>query len=283
MNHSFNVEIATIYGVEKAVLLENFYFWIKKNEANKKNIHDGKAYTFNTAAAFAELFPYIKERQIAKILREMENTDGLLLSGQFNSYVRTKSYTLTDKALELLGEKTKKHTSHSTKKGDSIVTKSDNGTSQKVTIEPTKKGDCLNTDINTDIKQTDINTMAKKPKEQYDTIYNHYLDNYKSLYEQGKLETDKVKINYGKNGKLIQDLLKIFSVDDILKVLDRGMDDWFCLNNGYTLSPILSDSVFSRLLNARPVKEKPQRSDWSGQATDEEYRAGASNLDTIGF
>ena len=110
MNHSFNVEIATIYGVEKAVLLENFYFWIKKNEANKKNIHDGKAYTFNTAAAFAELFPYIKERQIAKILREMENTDGLLLSGQFNSYVRTKSYTLTDKALELLGEKTKKHT-----------------------------------------------------------------------------------------------------------------------------------------------------------------------------
>lgn len=28
---------------------------------------------------------------------------------------------------------------------------------------------------------------------------------------------------------------------------------------------------------------KPQRSDWSGQATDEEYRAGASNLDTIGF
>ena len=125
--------------------------------------------------------------------------------------------------------------------------------------------------------------MAKKPKEQYDTIYNHYLDNYKSLYEQGKLETDKVKINYGKNGKLIQDLLKIFSVDDILKVLDRGMTDWFCLNNGYTLSPILSDSVFSRLLNARPVKEKPQRSDWSGQATDEEYRAGASNLDTIGF
>lgn len=28
---------------------------------------------------------------------------------------------------------------------------------------------------------------------------------------------------------------------------------------------------------------KPQRSDWSGQATDEEYKAGASNLDTIGF
>jgi hypothetical protein len=215
---------------------------------------------------------------------------------KLNSENRTLQNTNTNKVLKKQNtddiysakpkpnqETTIKHTSHSTKKGDSIVTKSDNGTSQKVTIEPTKKGDCLNTDINTDIKQTDINIMAKKPKEQYDTIYNHYLDNYKRLYEQGKLETDKVKINYGKNGKLIQDLLKIFSVDDILKVLDRGMADWFCLNNGYTLSPILSDSVFSRLLNARPVKEKPQRSDWSGQATDEEYRAGASNLDTIGF
>ena len=280
MNHSFNVEIAKQYGLEKAVILENFYFWIKKNQANKKNLHDGKAYTFNTASAFAELFPYIKERQIAKLLREMESEDDLLLSGQFNNYDRTRSYTLTDKALEMFGEKVKKQ---NTKSVHSNITKSDNGTSQKVTIEPTKKGDCLNTDINTDIKQTDINTMAKKPKEQYDAIFNHYLDNHKKLYEQGKLETDKVKIAYDKDGKLIQGLLKIFSLNDILKVLDRGMADWFCLNNGYTLSPILSDSVFSRLLNAKPVKEKPQRSDWSGQATDEEYRAGASNLDTIGF
>lgn len=140
-----------------------------------------------------------------------------------------------------------------------------------------------NTNNNKVLKEQNTDNISKKPKEQYDAIFNHYLGNHKKLYEQGKLETDKVKIAYDKDGKLIQGLLKIFSVDDILKVLDRGMADWFCLNNGYTLSPILSDSVFSRLLNARPVKEKPQRSDWSGQATDEEYRAGASNLDTIGF
>ena len=186
MNHSFNVEIAKQYGIEKAVILENFYFWIKKNQANKKNMHGGKAYTFNTASAFAELFPYIKERQIAKILREMENEDELLLSGQFNNYDRTKSYTLTDKALKMFGEEVKKQ---DTKNECSNSTKSDNGIAQKVTIEPTKKGDCLNTDINADVKP-DINNKGKKPKKEYDIIYEHYLKNYDILFQQEKVQTN---------------------------------------------------------------------------------------------
>lgn len=98
MNHSFNVEVAKKYGIEKAVLLENFYFWVKKNKANKKNIHNGRAYTFNTSEAFHECFPYIDSRKIACLLREME-ADGLLISGQFNRFDRTKSYTLSDYAM----------------------------------------------------------------------------------------------------------------------------------------------------------------------------------------
>ena len=154
MNHSFNVDIAKKYGIEKAVILENFYFWIKKNQANRKNMHDGKAYTYNTASAFAELFPYIPERKIAKILREMEFEDGLLLSGQFNKYDRTKSYTLTDNAMSFFEP--------------SIVTKCDNGTSQNVTIEQQESVSCLNTDINTDINSNinadTKNTHAKEKK-----------------------------------------------------------------------------------------------------------------------
>lgn len=271
MNHSFNVEIAKQYGIEKAVILENFYFWIKKNQANKKNMHDGKAYTFNTASAFAELFPYIKERQIAKLLREMESEDDLLLSGQFNNYDRTKSYTLTDKALEMFGEKVKKQ---NTKNVHSNITKSDNGTSQKVIIEPTKKGDCLNTDINTDNKQTDINNKAgKKPAGDFKLLYDHYLENHKKLYNQGKLQTEKVSISYKKNTVLLKRLLTEFSVAEISLVLDRAMNDMFCLNTGYALSPILSDSVFSRLLNAIPAGKNVQTKE---QYTDEEYMKSAN-------
>lgn len=276
MNHSFNVEIAKQYGIEKAVILENFYFWIKKNQANEKNMHDGKAYTFNTASAFAELFPYIKERQIAKLLREMESEDDLLLSGQFNNYDRTKSYTLTDKALEMFGEKVKKQ---NTKNVHSNITKSDNGTSQKVIIEPTKKGDCLNTDINTDNKQTDINNKAgKKPAGDFKLLYDHYLENHKKLYNQGKLQTDKVSISYKKNTVLLKRLLAEFSVAEISLVLDRAMNDMFCLNTGYALSPILSDSVFSRLLNAIPAGKNAQTKE---QYTDEEYMRGANFVEGV--
>lgn len=243
MNHSFNVEIAEKYGMEKAVLLENFYFWIKKNKANNKNLHEGRYYTYNTAEAFAELFPYIKERRIAQLLREMENEDNLLLSGQFFNYDRTKSYTLTDFALSFFEP--------------SNIQNFDNGTYGNLTKEGTETGDCLNTDIKPDVKTTDINTNnGKKPKVDYQPIFNHYFENHKKLYEQGKLQTDKASIAYGKDNRLIEGLLETFSYDNILLVLDRAMADSFCVNNGYILSPILSASVFGRLLNAKNQTSK---------------------------
>ena len=146
MNHSFSVEVAEKFGIEKAVILENFYFWIRKNKANKKNIHDGRCYTYNTAEAFAELFPYIKERRIAQLLREMENEDNLLLSGQFFSYDRTKSYTLTDFALSFFER--------------SNIQNFDNGKSKKRIIENQENGLSLNTDINTVINP---NIKADEP------------------------------------------------------------------------------------------------------------------------
>jgi hypothetical protein len=95
--HSFSVKVAEQYGIEKAILLDNFFFWCQQNAANGKNIHQGRAYTYNTAEAFAQLFPYMKARKIAELLRQME-TDGLLQSLQNQGTNRVKSYTLTDKA-----------------------------------------------------------------------------------------------------------------------------------------------------------------------------------------
>lgn len=103
MTHFFDVEIAKQYGIEKAVLLQNFYYWTEKNKANGVNIHGGRAYTFNTSEALAQLFPYLKPRKIAELLRQMEFEDQLLISGQFHNFNRVKSYALTDKSFQLLG------------------------------------------------------------------------------------------------------------------------------------------------------------------------------------
>lgn len=100
-------------------------------------------------------------------------------------------------------------------------------------------------------EQSTDNNIGKKPKVDYQPIFNHYFENHKKLYEQGKLQTDRASIAYGKDNRLIEGLLETFSYDDIALVLDRAMTDNFCVNNGYILSPILSASVFGRLLNAK--------------------------------
>lgn len=100
--HNFNTQIAAEYGVYEAIVLENLNFWIMKNEANEKHFYDGRYWTYNSAKAFAQLFPYFSEKQIRTILGKLE-TAGLIVSGNYNksAYDRTKWYALTEKAYAL--------------------------------------------------------------------------------------------------------------------------------------------------------------------------------------
>lgn len=98
MNHSFDVEVATKYGVNAAIILDNIFFWCQKNEANQKNEHDGLYWTYNSVKAFCELFPYISEKQIRGALETLEQ-EGLIQSNNFNinAYDRTKWFAITQK------------------------------------------------------------------------------------------------------------------------------------------------------------------------------------------
>lgn len=100
MEHHFNVEVATKYGMLEAVLLEHFYFWIQKNEANKVNYQDGMYWTYSSIAALCELFPYASESKIKTALKHLKE-EGLLLTGNYNknSYDHTTWYALTDEGI----------------------------------------------------------------------------------------------------------------------------------------------------------------------------------------
>jgi DNA-binding PadR family transcriptional regulator len=102
--HQFDVEIAQIYGIHEAILLQNIAFWIQKNAANNKQIYDGNVWTYNSVKAFSELFPYMSEKQIYNALKKLES-EGLIVTGNYNksAYDRTKWYALTDKASSILG------------------------------------------------------------------------------------------------------------------------------------------------------------------------------------
>lgn len=103
MEHHFNIEIATRYGILEAVILNNFYFWIKKNEANDKNFHDGYYWTYNSAKALHKLFPYASERKIRNAIKMLED-EGLIITGNYNqsAYDRTMWYALTENAISIL-------------------------------------------------------------------------------------------------------------------------------------------------------------------------------------
>jgi hypothetical protein len=104
MDHSFNVDVATKYGIEEAIVLQNLAFWVQKNSANKRHWHDGHYWTYNSAAAFADLFPYLNQKKVYRILSNLEN-HGLILTGNYNDskYNRTKWYTITEDAIGIIG------------------------------------------------------------------------------------------------------------------------------------------------------------------------------------
>jgi len=99
-SHVLNVEIAERLGVDAAILINNFAFWQKKNQVNQLNFHDGRTWTYNSAAAFTKLFPYWNQRKIYRIINKLEE-DGILVSGNFNEHKwdRTKWYSIADKSI----------------------------------------------------------------------------------------------------------------------------------------------------------------------------------------
>lgn len=97
MYHSFETNLAKIYGVPEAIIFNHIAFWVEKNEANKRNGYDGKYWTYNTATAFTTIFPYMSARTIQRVLKHLIDEE-LIMTGNYddNARNRTNYYTLTD-------------------------------------------------------------------------------------------------------------------------------------------------------------------------------------------
>ena len=106
MHHIFDVEIATRYGVNAAILLQNMQYWIAHNKANGKCFYEGRFWTYNSAKAFSELFPYMSEYQARTALDKLIE-DGVIIKGNFNKtgMDRTLWYAITDKGEAILGHR----------------------------------------------------------------------------------------------------------------------------------------------------------------------------------
>lgn len=150
MNHSFDVDIATKYGILEAILLNSINYWLLKNEANEKNYFDGHYWTYNSTRAFSELFPYASQRQIQTALKKLIN-EGILVTGNYNKYAydHTLWYRFTDKGKSIM------------RKSKIDCTENANRFTQDVKPIPN-----INTNINTD-KKPDIKKEIYKEKNRF--------------------------------------------------------------------------------------------------------------------
>lgn len=192
MQHSFDVDIAKEYGILEAVLLNNLWFWIEKNKANKNNYFDGYYWTYNSTKAFNELFPYVTQRQIQNALKKLKEKE-VIQTGNYNksAYDRTLWYAFT-------------------KKGECIMQKCKMEDVEKVNgdVENVQPIPDINTSINSNSKPNVINysSAIARLNELAGTSFKHSSKSTQDLI--------KARINEG------------YSEEDLITVIEKMCYLW---------------------------------------------------------
>ena len=110
INHSFNIEFASRYGIEESIIFGNIYHWCIHNKNNDNNLKKGKDgieryYTFNSVSALQQEYRYISITKVYRVIEKLEN-EGLIITGCFNKRVgdRTRWYAITEKGEQIFIE-----------------------------------------------------------------------------------------------------------------------------------------------------------------------------------
>jgi hypothetical protein len=98
-NYSFRVSHAQKYGLEEAVIIYHFQFWIEKNAANKINVREGNVWTYNSARAFSEIFPFWNKHKVRRVLDSLIKQK-VVVKGNYNKagYDRTSWFAFVEPA-----------------------------------------------------------------------------------------------------------------------------------------------------------------------------------------
>ena len=96
-HHSFNTLYAAEFGVIGAILIAHFQYWIRFNRRTKRNLIDGKCWTYQTREEIASHFPYLSPDQIKRETEKLEKA-GVLILSNYNkkAFDRTLWYAFAD-------------------------------------------------------------------------------------------------------------------------------------------------------------------------------------------
>ncbi len=114
--YSFNTDHANAYGLNEAVVIQNFTYWITKNLANKKHFHSQRTWTYNSIEALNKLFPFWSKDQMRRIIESLVDKN-VLCRDRFNvaGYDKTMWYAFINESEFIDGGFVTKHTRESYK------------------------------------------------------------------------------------------------------------------------------------------------------------------------
>ena len=81
-DHSFDIELAVIVGIEKAILLKNFDYWVRENErrGNSDYYQNGFWWTAESLNGLVVKYPYFKRTSIARWVKELAAESWLIIA-----------------------------------------------------------------------------------------------------------------------------------------------------------------------------------------------------------
>lgn len=107
LSHSFSVHHAELYGVDCAILINHFLFWIEQNRAMGRNFHEGRTWMYQTQKEISAIYPYWNRDKVQDLLQKLVDFD-VLIKGNFNKkkFDKTTWFAFTYESAFLTNRKT---------------------------------------------------------------------------------------------------------------------------------------------------------------------------------
>jgi hypothetical protein len=103
MTYQFDPVHAENYGVNEAIMLHHLLYWLKKNNAEKKNHFEGNVWIYNSCKKLSETFKFWSESQVRRIIKSLVKQGVLIESHHGEKKVdQTKWYAVAPEQLSSL-------------------------------------------------------------------------------------------------------------------------------------------------------------------------------------
>lgn len=104
-SHSFNVQLASLVGLQEAIILQHFHYWHQRATHLPEMHREGRVWFFRSVAEMRQVFPYLSDANVRTAIQHLLDR-GLIVKGDFAATSMNKAtwYSLTDGARALFAD-----------------------------------------------------------------------------------------------------------------------------------------------------------------------------------